>query len=87
MPRAPRTRVLLVVAVGVLLLDAVLLISAGVWTDRMGLVGGGAASAVIALALLFSWRRHLRRLADIDAARLDLKNEVTELGKLTRDGQ
>jgi len=87
MSRAPQTRVLLVVAVGVLLLDAVLLISAGVWTDRMGLVGGGAVSAVIAAALLLYWRRHLKRLADIDAARLDLKNAVKELGKLTRDGQ
>ncbi len=87
MSRAPRTRVLLVVAVGVLLLDAALLISAGVWTDRTGLVAGGAVSAIIAAALLFSWRRHLRRLNDIDAARLDLKNEVKELGKLTRDGQ
>jgi precorrin-6B methylase 1 len=87
MSRAPRTRVLLVVAVGVLLLDAALLISAGVWTDRMGLVSGGAISAIIAAVLLFSWRRHLRRLDDIDAARLDLKNEVKELGKITRDGQ
>ena len=87
MSRAPRTRVLLVVAVGVLLLDAMLLISAGVWTDRMGLVAGGVASAIIAAVLLLSWRRHLLRLADIEAARHDLKNEVKELGKLTRDGQ
>ncbi len=87
MSRAPRTRALLLVAVGVLLLDAALLILAGVWTDRMGLVAGGAASAIIAAVLLFSWRRHLRRLEDITAARLDLKNEVKGLGKLTRDGQ
>lgn len=85
MPSAPRTRVLLVVAVGVLLLDAVLLVSAGVWTDRMGLVAGGAASAVVAAGLLLSWRRYLTRLADIDAARHDLKDEVKELGTLTRD--
>ncbi len=85
MPSAPRTRVLLVVAVGVLLLDAVLLVSAGVWTDRMGLVVGGAASAVVAVGLFLSWRRYLKRLADIDAARHDLKNEVKELGTLTRD--
>ncbi len=87
MPRAPRTRVILVVAVGVLLLDAVLLVSAGVWTDRMGLAAGGAASAIVAAGLLLSWRRYLKRLADIDAARLDLKNEVKELGTLTRDRQ
>jgi len=87
MSRAPRTRVLLVVAVGLLLLDAVLLISAGVWADRMGLVAGGSLSAILAAVLLLSWRRHLRRLADIDSARSDLKNEVKELGKLTRDGQ
>lgn len=85
MPSAPRTRVLLVVAVGVLLLDAVLLVSAGVWTDRTGLVVGGAVSAVVAAGLFLSWRRYLKRLADIDAARHDLKNEVKELGTLTRD--
>jgi len=87
MSRAPRTRVLLVVAVSALLLDAALLILAGVWTDRMALVAGGAASAIIAMVLLFSWRRHLRRLENIDAARLDLKQEVKGLGKLTKDGQ
>lgn len=87
MSRAPRTRVLLVVAVGVLLLDAILLISAGLWTERMVLVGGGAGSAIIAAVLLLSWRRHLKRLADIDTARRDLRNEVEELGKLSRDGQ
>jgi len=74
-----------VVAVGVLLLDAVLLVSAGVWTDRMGLVAGGSASAVVAAGLLLSWRRYLTRLADIDAAGHDLKDEVKELGTLTRD--
>ena len=77
----------MVLAVGVLLLDAVLLISAGAWTDRIGLVVGGVASAIIAAALLFSWRRYLKRLADIDIARHDLKNEVKELGSLTRDRQ
>lgn len=86
MSRAPRTRVLLVVAVGVLSLDAILLISAGFWTARMGLVAGGVVSGVIAAALLLSWRHHLNRLAQIDAARRDLRNEVEELGKLTRDG-
>ncbi len=85
MLRAPRTRILLVLTVGVLLLDAVLLISAGVWTGRLGLVVGGAASAIIAAGLLLFWRRYLKRLADIDIARHDLINEVKELGSLTRD--
>ena len=87
MPSAPRTRVLLVLAMGVLLLDAVLLISAGVWTDRIGLVVGGATSAIVAAGLLLFWRSYLKRLADIDSARHDLKNEVKELGSLTRDRQ
>ena len=82
---APRTRILLVLTVGVLLLDAVLLISAGLWTDRLGLVVGGAAAAIIAAGLLLFWRRYLKRLADIDIARHDLINEVKELGSLTRD--
>ncbi len=85
MPRAPRTRILLVLTVGVLLLDAVLLISAGVWADRVDLVVGGAASAIVAAGLLLFWRRYLKRLADIDIARHDLINEVKELGSLTRD--
>lgn len=87
MSRAPRTRVLLVVAVAVLLLDAVLLMLAGVWSDRIGLVAVGGVSVIIAAGLLLSWRRYLKRLADIDVARHDLKNEVKELGSLTRDRQ
>ena len=85
MPHAPRTRILLVLAVGMLLLDAVLLISAGLWTGRLGLVVGGAASTIIAAGLLLFWRLYLQRLADIDIARHDLINEVKELGSLTRD--
>lgn len=79
----PRTRVALVVAVGVLLLDAILLITAGLWDDRIGLVAGGVASGVVALVLLLLWRSHQRRVAEIDVARRDLRQQVAELSKLT----
>ena len=85
MSRAPRTRVLIVTAVSVLALDAVLLLGAGYWTQRPALLVVGAVSATMAVVVLVSWRRHLRRLEEIDAARAELAAEARELSSLTRD--
>ncbi len=85
MSRAPRTRVLIVAAVSVLALDAALLLAAGYWLQRPALLVVGAGSAALAAVVLVSWRRHLRRLEEIDAARAELAAEARELSRLTRD--
>ncbi len=85
MSQAPRTRVLVVAAVSVLILDAVLLLGAGYWMQRSALLIAGAVSAILAVAVLVSWRRHLRRLEEIDSARADLAAQARELGRITRD--
>ena len=80
MSRAPLTRVMVVAAAGVLLLDAILLIVAGLWSARPELVGGGVVAGVLALVVVLSWRRHLRRLSAIDTAR-----QVVRKGLSVRD--
>lgn len=87
MPRAPRTRMLIVVAVGVLVLDAALLAGAGYWTGRPWLMAAGAGLALLAVGVMASWRLHLRRLSEIDTARADLAAEARELGRITRKRQ
>jgi len=86
MTRAPVTRVLVVTAVGVLLLDAALLTLAGWWVGRASLMWAGLFSAALAFGVAWSWRRHLRRLADIAEARRELRREVQDLARLTKDG-
>ena len=85
MARAPRTRILVVVAVGVLVLDALLLAGAGYWLGRPVLYGAAALSALLAAAVVWSWRRHLRHLEEIDAARAELASEARDLRRITRD--
>ena len=85
MSRAPLTRLLIIVAVGVLAVDALLLLGAGYWMKRPVLMGAGALSAILGIAVLVSWRRHLRRLEALDTARAELAAEARELGRLTRD--
>lgn len=87
MTRAPRTRVGLIVAVGVLLLDGILLITAGIWNDRTGLVVGGLASILVAAVLMVLWRGYLKRLGELDEARADMRREVEQLGRLTKKKQ
>jgi hypothetical protein len=83
--RAPLTRLLIMVAVGVLAVDAVLLLGAGYWMQRPALLGAGAVSAILAIAVLVSWRTHRRRLEEVDGARAELAAEARELARLTRD--
>ena len=76
---------LIVAAVGVLVLDAVLLAGAGYWTGRPWLMAAAAGLALLAVGVLASWRVHLRRLSEIDAVRADLAAEARELSRITRE--
>lgn len=79
--RDPPGRILPTLAIGFLLLDAALLILAGVSTDRMALSVWGALCVVGAGGVVLLWRRYLRRLAELDRARSSLRDELRRLGR------
>ncbi|HEY2825504.1 MAG TPA: hypothetical protein VGI83_08170 [Gemmatimonadales bacterium] len=72
-------RALVIIAVGFLALDAVLLIMAGVWSDRWALTAWGAGFGIAAFAVVALWRRYLRQLVDLDDARRALAGEIERL--------
>jgi hypothetical protein len=72
------------VAVGCLILDGVLLALAGFWARRAELVLGGATSLVLALAVVYLWRRHKRTLAELRRARREVADEARALRDLVR---
>ncbi len=74
-------RALSIAAVGFLLLDAALLIVAGVELDRVSLVVWGAVCALGAGAVLLIWRRYVARLAELDREREALRAELKRLGR------
>ena len=84
-PRPSPSRTLTTVAVGFLLLDAVLLSLAGVMFDRpLLLVPAGVCAGAAALVVL-GWRRYRRTLAELEEARRDMKREVESLRELLHD--
>jgi membrane protein implicated in regulation of membrane protease activity len=64
-------------AAGFLALDGVLLVLAGVWSNRAALSIWGAVFLAAAVTVVVMWRRHVRRLeelrADMDARRIELE--------------
>ena len=80
----PRGRALTWLAVGFLCLDGVLLLLAGMWSSRGGLLLGGGACLAGAGAVLWLWRRQQRALADLREARLALQEEARSLRALLR---
>lgn len=74
-------RALSIAAIGFLLLDAGLLIVAGVELDRLSLVLWGALCAVGAGAVVLIWRRYVARLAELERDREELRAELRELGR------
>ena len=85
MARAPRTRMLVVVAVGALLLDAIFLAGAGFWSGRWALLAGALLSAAAAAGVMWSYRRHLKRLDEIDRGRRELRDQALQMGNDLRD--
>ena len=81
----PASRPLTLLAFGFLLIDAILLTLAGLWSHRGALLVLGAVFAVAAVGVLVYWRAHQKRLADIAEARRELKAEVEALRDLVKD--
>ena len=69
-------------AVGFLSLDALLLGYAGDAWGRPLLVVAGAACALGVALVIAGWRRYRRTLAELEAARRDIKNEVASIRDL-----
>lgn len=70
------------IAVGVLLLDAALLGLAAVWLDRPTLWAFALACVALAALALAVWRRYLRRLAELERARGELRAAAESLREL-----
>jgi hypothetical protein len=83
---AIRGRALTILAVGCLVLDGVLLLLAGIWTDRAGLLLAGAACLGAGGVVVLLWRRYVRAVADVDRARLELRSEIRALRDLIGGG-
>lgn len=69
-------------AVGFLSLDAVLLTYAGITWGRPILVVAGCLCVLGVVLVIAGWRRYRRTLADLDAARHDMKHEVDSIREL-----
>lgn len=72
------------IAVGVLVLNALLLGAAGLVAGRLVLVGAAGLSLLGALAVVRGWRRHLRTLDELTAARQALRDEALALRELVK---
>jgi hypothetical protein len=69
-------------AVGFLSLDALLLWYAGLAWGRPLLVAAGGVCALGVVLVVAGWRRYRRTLAELDAARRDMKQEVASIREL-----
>lgn len=78
-------RAIAVFAAGFLLLDAVLLIWAGLEQRRTGLVVGGAACAALAVAVVAMWRRYRRAMREVEAGRREMRHQAESLRQLLKE--
>ncbi|MGH7644551.1 MAG: hypothetical protein ACREMR_03100 [Gemmatimonadales bacterium] len=77
------SRALTTLAVGFLLLDAVLLVYAGLALDRtLLLVLGGVFALAAAVVVAVGWPWYRRRLDEVDRARGDMRAEVESIRDL-----
>ncbi len=72
------------IAVGVLVLNALLLGAAGLVAGRPMLVGAAGLSLLGACAVVVAWRRHLRTLDELTDARQALRDEALALRELMK---
>lgn len=75
-------RTLTTLAVGFLLLDAVLLLYAGLSTGRVRFYVGAALCAAAAVLVVAAWRRYRRTLAELDRARREMRAEIEGIREL-----
>ncbi|HKV70116.1 MAG TPA: hypothetical protein VJN62_02670 [Gemmatimonadales bacterium] len=71
-------------AVGFLLLDALLLGYGAITFHRVSLGVGGALCFILAVLVIHAWLKYRRILAELTAARRDMRHEVEELRELIR---
>ena len=71
-------------AAGFLAFDGAALAGLGIWSERRALLVTGVVLLLSSGLVLLLWRRHLRRLDEIDRARRDLRDEAEELRRLLR---
>ncbi|MBA3259541.1 MAG: hypothetical protein H0T68_08765 [Gemmatimonadales bacterium] len=76
------SRSLTILASAFLGFDGAALAGLGWWTGRTALVVMGLVLFLASGLVLASWRRHLRRIAEIAAARRDLREETEAVRKL-----
>ena len=83
-PATPSTpsRTLTTVAVGFLLLDAVLLGYSGLALGRRWLVVWGVVCFIAAVLVVLGWRRYRRALSDLERARREMRAEVESIRQL-----
>ena len=85
MPVSPLAfRSLTLVAAGFLAFDGATLAGLGIWSGRGAFLATGLVLFLSSGVVLLFWRRHLRRLDEIDQARRDLRDEAEELRRLLR---
>jgi membrane protein implicated in regulation of membrane protease activity len=77
-------RSLTLVAAGFLAFDGAALAGLGIWSGRPAFLVIGVVLFLSSGLVLLVWRRHLRRIDEIDEARRDLRNEAEELRRLLR---
>jgi hypothetical protein len=80
MTRPSRTPTTL--AVGFLLLDAILLLYGGVAWRRPVLVGAGIVCIGVGVLVVVAWRRYRRTVRDLDAAQRELQQEIESIREL-----
>ncbi len=84
-PATPvRGRTITLFAVGVLVLDGVLLLLIGLWSGTLWAGVGGTVCLLLAGAVLLLWRRHRRALAELADARAEMRDEARSLRNLLR---
>lgn len=78
------SRTLTTLAFSLMALNAVLLGFGAVAFDESRLIIPGLLCAGAAVAVALAWRWHRRNLAELDAARPELKRELEEIRELLR---
>jgi membrane protein implicated in regulation of membrane protease activity len=77
-------RSLTLVAASFLAFDGAALAGLGIWSGRRAFLVTGVVLFLSSGLVLLFWRRHLRRLDEIDEARRDLRDEAEKLRRLLR---
>jgi membrane protein implicated in regulation of membrane protease activity len=79
------SRLLSIVAAGVLAFDGAAMAVLGFWSDRLVLALVGVVFFISSGLVLLYWRWYRRRLADIASARRALGDEAREMQRLLRE--